>query len=96
MACDGTARDLLRKAENSSELNLDSDEDDENKSDVVEAILKILAMDGPTEKIRRQVDLLTNIQSCTRRTGETTTHYAARFNGAVAQYANDTGTIKQE
>lgn len=94
-ACDVHAQDMLQKAELAGELNLDGSEDDEDRTNLVESIINIIAKESPTDKLRQEVELLTAIHNCERESKESPAEYVVRFNSALARYANQSGSIDQ-
>ena len=91
MACDSVAQDMLRKAELLGNVCLEGHENDPKRVKLVEEVLSVIAKESPSEKVRHEVELLTEIHKCERMSTEDTSEYANRFNGAVARYANHMG-----
>lgn len=60
---------------------------------MLEAVFNLTAKDSPTKLVRREVDLLTQIEVCSQKNGETVATYAPRFNNVVAQYVNQTTSL---
>lgn len=95
LACDKIARELLKQAEKTGRLNMDGDESDPTRVNLVTAILDIVAKDTPNEAVMREVDLLSAIQKCQRSNTESAPDYVSRFSGAVAEYVNQTNELNQ-
>ena len=95
LSCDTLSQELLNQAEKSGELVLDGQQDDVSRNKMVEKILNTIAKDTPTEKVKREVDLLTEIQSCQRTSDESPSTFAVRFSSAVAAYANQTVELNE-
>lgn len=56
MVCDDVAKDLLKQGEKSGSLNLDGNEDDKNRMELMEKIIINIAKDTPNEAIIRKVE----------------------------------------
>lgn len=93
MACDETTQDLLQKAGNSGLLCLDGSEDVPKRSKLTEQTLKVIAKESETDHIKKEVELLSEIPTVQRNTGETPSKYVVRFNRVIAKYANHSGVI---
>lgn len=76
-----------------SKLSFEEQENESKYEEMILSILNTIAKDKSTEKIRREVDLLTNIQTCKRNFNETPSSFAVRFNIAVATYTNHTSAL---
>ena len=90
MACDDCAQQMLRSAEKTGSLTLKGDVNDPTREMLVEDIINVIAKDSPTEIVRMEVDLLTDIHTCVRNRKESPHNFANRFNGKVAMYVNQT------
>lgn len=91
LCCDFHSRDLLTRAENSGKLSLRGSDEDPSRTNLFESIIEIITRDAPSEMIKREIDLLTEIYSCTRTNGEKPLMYATRFSSTLTQYINVTG-----
>jgi len=88
--CDRTAQELITKAITTGSVKLEGENTDPEREQLVEHIISTIAKDSPTERVRREVDMLTDIQNCQRTSTEQTLTFATRFNSVVAQYINQT------
>ena len=62
LACDDFAQQMLRSAEKSGNLSLKGEKDDPTREKLVEKTINIIAKESPTEIVRMEVDLLTDIR----------------------------------
>lgn len=88
LAADDDAKEALKQAETEGTLSLEGSEDDENRTELVAKIMSILATESPTEKIQREVELVSDIQSCKRKPSESPDVFATRYKTCVARYVN--------
>ena len=93
MGCDENAQEVLARAEKSGAVNLEGRDDDITQQGIVQEIINIIAKDTPSERVRREVELLSNIQTCVRSELQTPEQFANRFNAAVARFSNQTDTL---
>ena len=83
-------------------INLDGDDDateNANKQlDIVNSIIELVAKDSPTDGIRRLVQMMRQVFTCTRNNGESPAMFARRFQALALDYLNhcDTATIQQD
>lgn len=96
MACDGTAQDMLQEAELVGAICLEGRADDPKRIKLVDEVLAVIAKETASEKVRKEVELLTEIHKCERRQNEDTSEFANRFTGAVARYANHMGGMSSK
>lgn len=94
-ACDSIAQDILTRADRAGKVDLAGKEDDECRTKLVEGIIGVVAQDTPAESVRREVDILTVIQTCVRGDMETPERFSSRLNRAVARYAIQCGEMDQ-
>ena len=92
IACDDNSQELLARAEKSGSVNLEGRDGDGTIQRMVEKIINVISKDTPSERVRREAELLSNIQTCVRNESETPEQFANRFNAAVARFSNQTGT----
>ena len=84
------------------EINLEGDDNEvENANkqiNIVTSIIELVAKDSPTDGIRRLVQMMREVFSCTRKTGESPALFARRFQALALDYLNhcDTATIQQD
>ena len=94
-ACDDYAQQIIQSAETSASINLKGSKNDPTREALVEQIINIIAKDSTTELMRMEVELLNNIQTCVRRTGESPHMFANRYTGTVARYVNQTSELTE-
>lgn len=95
-ACDRNAQDMLKQAEVGGKFCIDGHENDPNRTKLVEEVLSVIAKETPTDKLRKEVDLLDTIHKCSRANGQTPSEYVVAFNGALARYVNETGAVDEK
>lgn len=95
LSCDDIAQNLLSQAQKSGRINLSGDQEDKDRSKLIESIISIIAKDSPTEKVRQELELLTGVHTCVRKSDEQPADYVNRFKGAVARYVNHTAGIDE-
>ena len=61
----------------------------------METIISVIAKDSPTEKVRQELDMLTDVHTCIRKGDEQPADFVSRFKGAVARYVNHTAGIDE-
>lgn len=90
MMCDMTSKEILKQAETDGKLTLKGNESDPTRTALVESIVEVLATESPTEAVRHEVDILSDIVACVRRKDEAPREFATRFRGVIARYVNAT------
>lgn len=71
-ACDENARDRIEQAEASGRLSIKEDNlIDLNRTTLIDQIINIIAKETMNNRVARQLQLLNEIHSCKRITGET-------------------------
>lgn len=91
MNCDQPAQDLLTRAEKNGSLNLEGDDEDEDRKILVNKILDIIAEDTSHDRVSREVKLMEDLISCERKPEEELHDFIIRFNTAVSMYTNHIG-----
>lgn len=93
LSCDDIAQKLLSQAQKAGKINLAGEHCDDDRSRLIESIISVIARDSPTEKVRQELDLLTDVHNCVRERNEQRKDFVNRFQGAVARYFNYTASI---
>lgn len=88
LTADDDAKEALKKAETGGTLSLEGSEDDEDRTELVHAIMSLLATKSPTEKIQREVEMLSDIQTCKRKPSETTDVFVTCYKKCIARYVD--------
>lgn len=83
MECNENSQELLARAEKLGLVNLEGRDGDDSRQGMVEEIIKVIVRDTPSERVKREVEILLNIQACVRNESETPEQFANRFNAAV-------------
>lgn len=63
--------------------------------EIVKTIIEIISKNTPNEAVMSEVNLLSTIHNFQRHNNETPRNYVHRFNGAIADYVNQTTELKQ-
>lgn len=84
---------MIRKAENSEFLALEGSKNDLVRVKLVEGIIEVIAKESEVDKLRREVELLSEIHSCSRYDSEKPSKYVVRISSALERYINQTGII---
>lgn len=61
-----TPKRLSKRAETATNLGLQGSEGDQNRTILVKEIVELVEMDSYTEKIQREVEVLSAIKACKR------------------------------
>lgn len=93
LACDDIAQNLLSQAERAGKISLMGSGDATDAKRVIEGIISVIAQDSATERVNRELQLVTDIHKCTRNHEESPSVFDNRFNGAVARYVNHTSRM---
>lgn len=88
LACDDEAKAKLRAEETENRLILKGSSDDPNRVALIEKLLTAIAYETPSERIQREVAMLTDIHGCKRDEYEDTESYANKFEALVAKYVH--------
>lgn len=95
LAADDDAQETIKQAETEGRIVLEGSDDDADRSALVASIISLIATDSPTEKIQREVDLLSSIQTCKRKPTEAADIFANRFKASIARYVNQSTNSHQ-
>lgn len=98
-AVDEAYRSKLDRAIAAGTLKLKPDADDTPKKvqqAAIETIIEIVAKDSVTDSIRRLVQMMRDIYTCKRKTGETPAAFSRRFQGLALKYLNHCGSTSTE
>ena len=93
--CDDYAQQMIQSAEKSGNIIPKGTADDLSRELLVESIIDVIAKQSTTELVRMEVDLLSDIQKCIRKQGESPHNCANRFAGTVARYVNQTTKLTE-
>lgn len=93
LVCDGNSKELIRQAEKNNFISLKGDEKDPPRKTLNQGIIGSMASVTPTDVIRMEFEVLSQIISCKGNVGETPAEYTNRFNGALASYVNLKSTL---
>lgn len=85
LACDRLERDLIRQAQRDGSVSIKGGVLDVDRSILVSLIIDVIEKDKPTEVVRREVAMLTDIQSCMRYEGETPAKFSNCFSSVVTR-----------
>lgn len=87
------AQNLLSQVEKAEKISLPGEAEDQDRSNLIDYIISVIAKDSPTEIIRQELDMLTEIHKCVRKLNEQPVDFVNRFKRAVARYFNHTTGI---
>lgn len=90
LAADDDAKETIKQAETEGQFVLKGSDEDPDRTELVEALLTLIATETPTEKVQREVEMLNEIQTCKRRPSETADVFANRYKACIARYVNQT------
>lgn len=88
LAADDDAKETIKQAETEGSIVLEGSEGDQDRAGLIRSIVDLIATDSPTEKIHREVEMLSAIQTCKRRPSESPDVFANRYKCCVARYIN--------
>lgn len=67
---------------------MEGDNGDEDRKELVNAIMCILTKESPTKKIQREVEMLSDIKAYKRKTTETPDVFVIRYKTCIDRYKN--------
>lgn len=95
MACDDMTKEMLKQSEKSDMLDLDGDASDSIGKALIETIIGIIAKDTPNEAVIREVQFLSDIQTCERGNSIPVPTFVNRYKGSIARYVNQTAEFNE-
>lgn len=82
-------------AETEGTIVLEGSSDDEDRTVLVTKIIDLMATESQTEQIQREVEMLSAIQECKRKSSEMPEVFANRYKACIARYINQSSASHQ-
>lgn len=96
MSCDQSAQDVLTRAEKNGTLNLERDDKHDDRSQLINKNLDIIAEDSQHDRITREIKLMKELIEYERKPDEKISSFIIGFNTVVSLYTNNIGTFSSK